>query len=313
MIRLPDELMFIKNGKEVQKKSNESMNGKVCVISGATSGVGLETVKALAAGGANIVIVARNINKAQAIQKEIEKEYSIKIDYFIADFADLHQVRTVAKSILDKNAKIDVLINSVGIHSTKRVLNKDGLEMAFCVNHLAPFLFTTLLIDRMIESAPARIVQVNSEGHRFNGLKLDDLNWERRIYTGLRGYGASKTAQLFTVWELAEKLKGTKVTINAVHPGGVKTNIGNNNGKLYKWFLHHITWHFLKDPKIAGDAIYYLASAKELAEVSGKFFNLTIEEKPAKHALNAETQKKMWDLSNEIVNLLEKEVSSNAV
>ena len=313
MIRLPDELMFIKNGKAVQKKSNESMNGKVCVISGATSGVGLETVKALAAGGANIVIVARNINKAQAIQKEIEKKYSIIIDYFIADFADLHQVRTVAKAILDKYAKIDVLINSVGIHSTKRVLNKDGLEMVFCVNHLAPFLFTTLLIDRMIESAPARIIQVNSEGHRFNGLKLDDLNWERRIYTGLRGYGASKTAQLYTVWELAEKLKGTKVTINAVHPGGVKTNIGNNNGKLYKWFLHHITWHFLKDPKIAGDAIYYLASANELAEVSGKFFNLTIEEKPAKHALNAKMQKQMWDLSNEIVNSLEKEVSSNAI
>ena len=313
MIRLPDELMFIKNGKAVQKKSNESMNGKVCVISGATSGVGLETVKALAAGGANIVIVARNINKAQAIQKEIEKKYSIIIDYFIADFADLHQVRTVAKAILDKYAKIDVLINSVGIHSTKRVLNKDGLEMAFCVNHLAPFLFTILLIDRMIESAPARIIQVNSEGHRFNGLKLDDLNWKRRIYTGLRGYGASKTAQLFTVWELAEKLKGTKVTINAVHPGGVKTNIGNNNGKLYKWFLHHITWHFLKDPKIAGDAIYYLASANELAEVSGKFFNLTIEEKPAKHALNAKMQKQMWDLSNEIVNSLEKEVSSNAI
>jgi len=313
MIRLPDELMFIKNDKAVQKKSNESMNGKVCVISGATSGVGLETVKALAAGGANIVIVARNINKAQAIQKEIEKDYSIKIDYFIADFADLHQVRTVAKSILDKYAKIDVLINSVGIHSTKRVLNKDGLEMAFCVNHLAPFLFTTLLIDRMIESAPARIIQVNSEGHRFNGLKLDDLNWERRIYTGLRGYGASKTAQLFTVWELAEKLKGTKVTINAVHPGGVKTNIGNNNGKLYKWFLHHITWHFLKDPKIAGDAIYYLASANELAEVSGEFFNLTIEEKPAKHALDAKMQKQMWDLSNEIVNSLEKEVRSNEI
>ena len=222
-------------------------------------------------------------------------------------------MRTVAKSILDKYAKIDVLINSVGIHSTKRVLNKEGLEMVFCVNHLAPFLFTNLLIDRMIESAPTRIIQVNSEGHRFNGLKLDDLNWERRIYTGLRGYGASKTAQLYTVWELAERLKGTKVTINAVHPGGVKTNIGNNNGKLYKWFLHHITWHFLKDPKIAGDAIYYLASANELAEVSGKFFNLTIEEKPAKHALNAKMQKQMWDLSNEIVNSLEKEVSSNAI
>jgi len=308
IFKFPEQLMFIKNSKADQKHSIESMDGKLCVVSGATSGVGYEAVKALSAGRANIVMVVRNENKAKAVKEEIEKKYSVFVDYFIADFSDLKQVKKAAMAILNRYQKIDILINSVGIHSTKRILNKDGFEMAFCVNHLGTFLITQLLLDRMIESSPSRIIQVNSEGHRFNGLDLNDLNWEKRIYTGLRSYGASKTAQLLTVLQLAEELEGTNVTINAMHPGGVRTNIGNNNGRLYRWFLHNVTWHFLKDPKISGEAIYYLASASELSNVSGKFFNLTLEEKPAKHALDQKKQKKIWNLSLDMVGLTEKDV-----
>ena len=304
---LPEQLMFIKNGKAIQKKSNESMSGKLVVISGSTSGVGYEALKKLAQGGANIVMVCRNEEKARKIKIEVESQYNISVDYFLADFSDLDQVRFAAEAILDKYQKIDVLINSAGIHSTKKKYNKDGYELVFCVNHLATFLFTKLLLKRMIESSPSRIIQVNSEGHRFNGLKINDLNWKKRIYTGLRSYGASKTAQLYTVWELAKELENTGVTINAMHPGGVKTNIGSNNGKLYRWFLHHVTWHFLKDPEISGDALYYLASAKELDKVSGKFFNLTIDEKPAEHTLNPKKQKQIWDLSMEMTGLTKKE------
>ena len=307
MVKLPEELMFMKNGKAVQKHSDEPMEGRLCVVSGATSGVGHEAVKALAAGGANIVMVVRNETKAKAVKEEVEKAYSVSVDYVIADFSDLKQVEKAARTILDKYPSIDVLVNSVGIHSTKRTYSKDGFEMVFCVNHLSTFLFTKLILDRMIESTPSRIIQVNSEGHRFNGVKVNDMNWRKRIYTGLRGYGSSKTAQLMTVWKLAEDLEGTGVTINAMHPGGVRTNIGNNNGLLYRWFLHHVTWHFLKDPKISGDAIYYLASASELREVSGKFFNLTIEEKPAKHALDPEKQKEIWALSLEMAGLAKKD------
>jgi len=308
IFKFPEQLMFIKNSKADQKHSIESMDGKLCVVSGATSGVGYEAVKALSAGRANIVMVVRNENKAKAVKEEIEKKYSVFVDYFIADFSDLKQVKKAAMAILNRYQKIDILINSVGIHSTKRILNKDGFEMVFCVNHLGTFLITQLLLDRMIESSPSRIIQVNSEGHRFNGLDLNDLNWEKRIYTGLRSYGASKTAQLLTVLQLAEELEGTNVTINAMHPGSVRTNIGNNNGRLYRWFLHNVTWRFLKDPKISGEAIYYLASAGELSNVSGKFFNLTLEEKPAKHALDQKKQKKIWNLSLDMVGLTEKDV-----
>lgn len=304
--KCPEQLLFIKNSRTVQKKSDESMDGKICVVSGATSGVGYEAVKKLAAGKADIVMLVRNEKKAKAVKKELEKKYSIFVDYFIADFSDLKQVEKAVRAIVDKYPRVDVLINSAGIHSTKKILNKDGYEMVFCVNHLASFLITNLLLNRLIESSPSRIIQVNSEGHRFNGLKTNDLNWKKRIYTGLRSYGASKTAQLLTVWQLAEDLKGTGVTINAMHPGGVKTNIGNNNGRLYRWFLHHVTWHFLKDPEISGEAIYYLASASELSNISGKFFNLTIEEKPAKHALDSKKQEEIWNLSLKMTGLIQK-------
>lgn len=303
MFEFPDELMFIKNGRAKQKQSNESMEGKLCVIAGATSGVGHEAAKALAAGGANLVIVVRNESKAKVVKQEIEGKFPVFVDYFIADFSDLKQVEKAALAILEKYPKVDVLINSAGIHNTRRILNKDNVEMVFCVNHLASFLLTNLLLERMIQSAPSRIIQVNSEGHRFSGVNIDDVNWEKHLYTGLRGYGASKSAQLLTVWQMAQELEGTGVTINAMHPGGVRTNIGNNNGWLYRWYLHHVTWHFLKDPKISGDALYYLASSSELNDVSGKFFNLTILETPARHALDPIKQKQIWDLSMKMTGL----------
>lgn len=301
----PEELMFIKNGRAEQKKSTASMIGKTCVVSGSSSGVGLVTIERFASFGANIVMVVRNHDKALPIKNEIEQKYQVKVDIVIADFSDLDSVRKAAAHILDAYPKIDILVNSAGIYSTKKTFNKEGVEMVFCVNHLASFLFTMLLLDRIKESAPSRIIQVNSEGHRFANVKVKDPNWKRRIYTGLRSYGASKSAQLYVVRELAERLKGTGVTINAMHPGAVKTNIGNNNGWLYRWYLHHVTWHFLKDPSISGDAMHYLATSEELDEVSGKFFNLTILETPARHANKPEMQKPVWDLTLQMVGLNE--------
>ncbi|PKL00380.1 MAG: short-chain dehydrogenase [Tenericutes bacterium HGW-Tenericutes-1] len=303
MKKLPDQLVFLQNRKAVQKTTNESMSGKLSVISGSTSGVGYVALKRLAMAGSNIVMVCRNETKAIEIKKDIESKYDISVDYFIADFSDLDQVRNAATKIIEKYKKIDVLINSAGLHSTKKYYNKDGYELVFTVNHLATYLFTKLLIPTLIASAPSRIIQVNSEGHRFNGLKIDDLGFKKRLYTGLKSYGQSKTAQLFTVWQLAKELESTKVTINAMHPGGVRTNIGNNNGKLYRWFLHHVTWHFLKDPSISGEALYYLAASKDLVNVTGKFFNLTIEELPAKHALNQDNQAKIIEISNKMTGL----------
>ena len=175
--------------------------------------------------------------------------------------------------------------------------------MVFCVNHLASFLLTRLLLERIKESAPSRILYVNSQGHRFGGLNLEDLNWEKRRYSGYQSYGASKTAQLLTVWELADQLRGTGVTVNAMHPGGVTTNIGMNNGFLYRNYQRYLLFPFLSNPKISGEAIYYLIAAPEMGGVTGKYYNQTIEEKPALHALDREKGKKLWKISDELIGL----------
>ena len=295
--RVPDELAFLVNRRAAQRTTDASMAGKVCVVSGSTSGVGLATVRRLARGGAHIVLVCRNREKAEAVRTEITEQHGVPVGVVLADFSDLDTVRAAAGTLLAGYPRIDVLVNSVGLHSTSRIITSVGFELVFCVNHLGPFLLTCLLLERMRQSAPSRIIQVNSEGHRFGGLDLEDIDWQRRRYKGLKSYGASKMAQLLTVWEFADRLKGSGVTINAMHPGDVRTNIGNNNGPLYRWWLHNVTWHALKDPVISGEALYYLAAAPELAEVSGRFFHLTIDEKPAAHALDRELGRRVWDLS----------------
>lgn len=295
--RMPDELMFLVNRRAVQKTTEAVMTGKVCVVSGSTSGVGLAAVRRLARGGAHIVMVCRNREKAEGVRRELSAQYAVPVDIVIADFSDLDTVRAAAGALLAAYPRIDVLINSVGMHSTGRFTTRAGFDLVFCVNHLGPFLLTYLLMERMRQSAPARIIQVNSEGHRFGGLDLDDLDWKRRRYKGLKSYGASKVAQLLTVWEFADRLEGSGVTINAMHPGDVRTNIGNNNGWLYRWWLHNVTWHLLKDPVISGEALHYLAAAPELADISGRFFHLTIDEKPAAPALDRELGRRVWDLS----------------
>jgi NAD(P)-dependent dehydrogenase (short-subunit alcohol dehydrogenase family) len=186
---------------------------------------------------------------------------------------------------------------------TTRHLTVDGYEAAFAVNHLASFLLTSLLLKRLVESAPSRIIQVNSEGHRFNGLRLDDLDWQKRRYNGYLGYGASKTAQLMTVWELNDLLNDKGVTINAMHPGAVRSNIGTNNGPFYNWFSRYLIQPGLKSPVISGEALYYLASSPDLEGVSGKFFNLTNEEIPAPHARNRDLGRKVFQESIRLTNL----------
>jgi NAD(P)-dependent dehydrogenase (short-subunit alcohol dehydrogenase family) len=304
-MNLPEELQFIANARMVQRTTDARVDGRLCIITGATSGVGYHAARRLAQGGANLVLVCRNSDKAASVRQELAHQYGVDIDIVQADFSHLEDVRRAAETVLTDHPHIDVLINNAGVHTTRRTVTKHGIETVFCVNHLASFLFTRLLLDRLIESAPARILQVNSQGHRFGGLDLEDLNWEKRRYRGLQGYGASKTAQLLTVWELADRLAGSGVTINAMHPGEVRSNIGMNNGWLYRSYQRYLLWRFLKDPEISGNAIYYLAAAPEMAAVSGKFFNQTIEEKPAAHALDRSVGRRIWTISEALTGLTE--------
>ncbi len=298
-----EDLAFIRNSKAEQKTTDASLKGKICVISGATSGVGLASAKRLAQAGAEIVLVARNMEKAEKVKNLISDAYGIVPKIYTADFSEFETVRHAAQAISRDFKKIDILINSAGLHSTTRRMTPDGNEWVFQVNHLSSFLFTRLLLPLVKKSTQGRIIQVNSEGHRFGGLNINDLKWEKRPYVGLLSYGASKTAQLMTVIKLAKELKDTKVTINAMHPGAVKTGIGSNNGWLYRSWMKWVIAPTLKDPAISGEAVYYLAAEPELDKTSGRYFNLTIDEKPMPHVFDQEKTERIWTLSHSLTGL----------
>jgi NAD(P)-dependent dehydrogenase (short-subunit alcohol dehydrogenase family) len=208
----------------------------------------------------------------------------------------------VAEELLNLDTPIDVLIHNAGIFLTKRELTPDGLEKVFVVQYLSSFIINYILLEKLKSQEKARIILVNSEGHRFAawGLKLDDLNWERRRYSGLKSYGSAKTAQLLSMIVFDEHFQKTGVSINAMHPGAVKTDTGQENGPVYQWFKRNFIDKTLKSPGISAEALYYLGVSKEMEAVSGKFFNLTTEEEPAPPALDKEVAYELWEKSIEL-------------
>ena len=302
-VKIPDELQFMVNGRAKQKRTDIRSEGKLSVITGTTSGVGKAAAFRFAKGGSDLVMVCRNKLKAEKVRQEISSLYPVSIDIIIADFSDLASVRNAADQILATYRHIDILIHNVGTFLNKKQFTEKGLETIFCVNHLSSFLLNSLLLERMKTSSPSRIIYVNSEGHRFSNVAIDDLSWNRRRYTGLKSYGAAKTAQLLTIWEFADLLEDSNVTINAMHPGAVISDVGKANGSLYNWYTNYILNHFLKDPIISAEALYFLAFDNSMEKVSSLFFNQTIRELPAKHAMDREYGKKVFSLSSRLTDI----------
>lgn len=280
-----------------QRTTAARMDGKLCVITGATSGVGLAAARRLAEGGAALVLVARNRDKAEAVKAELEAAWSASVLIVVADFIRLADVRVAAAEISQACPVIDVLVNCAGLFSTRRRETVDGHEMTFQVNHLASLMMTLLLLPNLIQSPQGRILQVSSVGHRFGGLNLADLDWRSRAYIWPRAYGASKLAQIAAVYALSELLRGTNVTINAEHPGIVGTNIVQNSGFLLRWLMRHFKRFFLKDPVVSGEALYYLAAAPELRSTTGMYFSLTAAKKPASAVLDGPLCARVWEKS----------------
>jgi NAD(P)-dependent dehydrogenase (short-subunit alcohol dehydrogenase family) len=296
---------MIKNNRLDPKICTEDFNQKLVIITGATSGIGYLTARKYASKGANLLCINRNQKKSEVLRLEIEREYGVRCDYKIADLSNLQDIHNVAEELLKLETPIDVLIHNAGIYLTKRELTSDGLEKVFVVQYLASFIINYILKDKLISQGSARIIMVNSEGHRFAawGLKLDDLNWERRRYSGLKSYGSAKMAQLLSMIVFDEHFKKSGVSINAMHPGAVKTETGQENGPVYRWFKRNFLDKSLKSPQISAEALYYLGVSKEVETVSGKFFNLTIQEEPAPPALDKEIAYELWERSLELSRL----------
>ena len=300
-MKLPEELQFIQNNLKTQKSTDARLDGKVCVITGTTSGIGYEVAQRFAQAGAHLVMICRNPEKAAKVQAELAAKFGGKVDFFVADFQKLAEVQRVALEIREKFPQIHVLINNAGVFNKRRRFTPDGFEMTLGVIHLASYLLTRLLEDNLKKGAPSRVIFISSEAHRFGGFNLKDLNWRKRPYIGLLAYGAAKTAQIHTAFMFAEKFKTDGVTINVMHPGAVRTNIGMNNNIFYRFYSRYILGLFLKDPARSGDAIYYLAADPGLKAVTGKYFNQTIEEKPAWYAVRPEISQSVWERSEALV------------
>jgi retinol dehydrogenase-13 len=288
-----------RNKKADVKECQEDFKEKLVVITGATSGIGYSTAREYASHGANLLLINRNKEKSINVCEEIRQDFGVECEYKIADFARISDLKKVGYELLDSDINIDVFIHNAGVYSTKKIITEDNIELVFQVDYLGSFILNYILKDKLKAQGSTRIIFVNSEGHRFAilGLSLDDLEWEEHHYSGLRSYGKAKTAQLLSMISFNEYFKDSGVSINAMHPGSVKTNMGENNGRTYRFFKHLFIDRAAKSPEISAKALYYLGVSRVMNGVSGKFFRLTAEEEPAPPALDREVAEELWDLS----------------
>lgn len=290
---------MIRNMSSVPEHCEQDFHGRLVVITGATSGIGYLTAKKYAAHGARLLTINRNPEKSLKLQEEIQREFGTQCDIINADLCcldDMHRVGELLASLPDP---IDVVIHNAGLYLTRRTLTRDGLEMNFAVHFLAPFVINLYLLEKLRLDGRGRIIFVSSEGYRFAvwGLRLDDLNWEKRRYSGLKAYGAAKTAQLLTMHILAQQLQRNGVTVNAMHPGMVRTNTGNENHLRYRWFKQHVIDKLSQSPEISAEALFYLGASPNLEGVTDRFFHLTTEEDLAPPALDMEVAEQLWQIS----------------
>ncbi|HEY1757868.1 MAG TPA: SDR family oxidoreductase [Bryobacteraceae bacterium] len=259
-----------------------NMSGRICIVTGANSGIGKETALGLAQIGARVVMVCRNAEKGKAALEEIRRgSGSSQVDLLMADMSSQASIRALAEQIQQKYPRLDVLVNNAGGTALARTLSADGIEMTLAANHLGAALLTLLLLDLLKASAQSRIVNVSScEAQQPSRLDMDDLQFERRKYSGVAAYRQSKLLMNAFTFELARRLAGTGVTANCLHPGAVATNIWSSAAlpRIFK-LLIALVKPFMLNSKRGAAVSLYLAASPEVAQVSGEYF---VKCKPAK-------------------------------
>ncbi len=276
---------------------------QVYLVTGATDGIGLITAQELARTGAQVVVTGRNPEKGAAAVARIRAATGNEaVAYLNADLSSQAEVRRLAADFLGRYDRLDVLINNAGGSFLRRQLTVDGLEMTFALNHLAYFLLTHLLLDRIKASAPARIINVSSGAHRNAEIQFENLMLERG-YGVMKAYGQSKLANVLFTYEMARRLAGTGVTINAVHPGLVATNIGRNNGVLVRTVLSLIQRN-ARTPEEGAETSIYLATAPELTGVTGKYFKDKKDIATSTASYDEAAARRLWEVSEALVGLV---------
>jgi len=291
--------------------SESPLEGRVAVVTGATSGIGQETALGLAARGLHVVLVGRDPARAEEALRDVRaRSGSEAVEVRLADFASLDAVRGLARELREAFPAIHLLVNNAGVVMSRRETTVDGYETTLAVNHLAPFLLTNLLRERLLAAGQARVVTLASNAHKFvGGFDFDDPMSEGKFgfpgaVTGLRVYGMSKLANILFNLELARRLEGSGVTANAVHPGAVATRLGTNNGGLGV-FAQSFLRHFVKTPEQGAATSLHVATSPGLEKTSGRYFADCREIKPSAAARDSQVAARLWRESAEWVGLEE--------
>lgn len=280
------------------------MENKICIITGANSGIGFYTALALARKGAKLIMVCRNAEKAEAAKQEIiQKTQNEQIDIFLADFSSMAETKRIAKEIEAKYPIIDVLINNAGfIAKSYREITSEGLEKTFAVNHMGYFIFTHYLLSAIKAASQGRIINVSSEAHRFvRNVDLTNLQLNKG-YTSLKAYSISKLCNIWFTRELARQLKDTQVTVNSVHPGAVATNFGKNSVGWFETLLS-VGKRFLLTPQQGAETSIFLAANPEVANITGEYFSKSQIKNISRDAKDDLKAKKLWEMSAELAKI----------
>jgi NAD(P)-dependent dehydrogenase (short-subunit alcohol dehydrogenase family) len=277
------------------------MEGKVVLITGGTSGIGKAGATALASVGADVVVVGRNPERGEEAVEEIRASSGGRVDLALYDLGVQSQVRALAEEFRGRYDRLDVLVNNAGLVQSRRTETADGLETTFAINHLAPFLLTNLLLDVLKDSAPSRVLTVSSEAERWGNIDFDDLQ-SRRKYRGFPVYGMTKLANIMFTYELAGRLQGTGVTATCMHPGGVATRFGRNNGGPLALFFRAAK-PFMRTPEQGADTLVWLASSPDVEGVTGRYFSDRKPIEPKKIANDPEVRRRLWEESERLTGL----------
>ena len=286
-----------------QDHGEMSMRGRICLITGATSGIGLVTARELAARGATVAIVGRNETKTRATVEAIRQQTgNAEVDYLLADLSSQAAVRGVADAFQRRYGALHVLVNNAGAVFMRRQVTADGLELTFALNHLAPFLLTNLLLDTLRANTPARVVTVGSMAHRGAHIPFDDLQQTKGRYSAFGVYGQTKLANIMFTYALARRLEGSGVTANTLHPGFVGSNFARNNGPVMNVAMQ-LARPFAINVEKGAETSIYLASSPEVATVTGQYFYKCKPTRSSQASYDVAAQERLWQVSEQLTGL----------
>ncbi|XP_076051916.1 retinol dehydrogenase 13-like isoform X2 [Oratosquilla oratoria] len=279
----------------------EELEGKTVIITGANTGIGRETAHEMARRKARVIMACRDLEKCKEARKDIVLDTkNKKVACWVCDLASQESIRNFAKRNITEESRLDILVNNAGVMRCEQSVTKEGIELQLGTNHMGHFLLTNLLLNKLKESAPSRIINVSSVAHTRGKINFEDLN-SANNYDAADAYAQSKLANILFTLELAQRLKGTGVTSNAVHPGIVNTDLSRHMSIAKSWiaavFARPILWLFLKTPRQGAQTTIYAALSQDLQAVSGKYYSNQEETELSKDAQDMAAARRLWAIS----------------